>query len=256
VKQDTSHHSLPSLGALALENRTITRKPMVEVATPGPVPRRNPSVLFVLGFLVVFAVGFAVALRALTPPPQPIPVAVVVPDAGPPAPIEVVAPPVEPPKIVDAGVVVKRPPMLKPRPPSLNVKSTPAGCALSLDGKNLGVTPKTFTAEPNAQHEVAINCAGYAPESRKIKAGPGEMVAIDFAPQPLGKGFLTLKTTPWSVIFEGERELGTTPLVKLELVAGVHNFRAVNSEQRLEKNFSVTIKPGETTARTLELNAP
>jgi len=259
VKQEISATSLPSLGSLALEARTITRKSLEEMKAVQLPPRRNPGVLVAVGLAAVMGVGFAVALKLQQPTVivvKDVPdasvarVAAAVPDAS----VEAV---VETPKpVVDAGVALtKRPQVNRPKPATLVIQSKPEGCALTVNGKSQGVTPKTLTLEAGDE-KIEAQCAGFAAESKTIHVAAGESTTIDFAPQPLGKGILALKTSPWSVVFEGEKELGMTPIPKLELSAGTHTLKAVNTEQRLEKTFTVTIKPGETTAKTLDLTTP
>ncbi len=266
VRQEASQPSLPSLGPLALDQRTVTRK-SVEVPAVQPPPGRAPWLL-AAALVVLAGAGFAVAWKLLQPPPPlPPPVVVVTPppqqvevDAG--AEAVVVPTPAEVPDASVAVAVVVAPPKKKTPPPTkqapgtLNVKSTPSGCAVSIDGKPAGTTPWTQVFESVSEPQVTVACQGYAAETKPARLASGNTVTLDFAPQPLGKGFLALKTSPWSVVFEGERELGMTPLAKLELAAGQHTLRAVNKEQQLEKTFVVTIKAGEVTAKTVDLTTP
>jgi serine/threonine-protein kinase len=64
----------------------------------------------------------------------------------------------------------------------------------------------------------------------------------------VAKGKLTLSTTPWAEVYEGNRPLGVSPLVDFPLPAGKHQLRLVNAEKGLEKTISVDIKSGQTTA--------
>jgi serine/threonine-protein kinase len=272
VKQETSHTSLPSLGSLALEQRTITRRGMTNAQA---APRRSPGVLIAVILTAVLGASFGLALKLQQPsagvtgqtPDAAVAVATQVPDASvTPVPVAVVPVAVpdasvavaEPPKAVNGGtvtpVLTKRPPPVKPKPATVIVHSKPDGCAVVVNGKAAGTTPQQLSLEAG-DFTVEVTCAGFAAEKKTAHGAAGESVTFDFAPQPAGKGFLALKTSPWSVVYEGERELGMTPIPKLELTAGAHTLRAVNSEQRLEKTFSVTIKAGETTARTLDLTA-
>jgi serine/threonine protein kinase len=265
VKQEISHTSLPSLGSLAVGARTTTRR-----GTAGAdalAPRRNTAVLIAVALTALLGLGFGIALRLQPPPAAPPPQVVIVrevPDAA----VAVTPPPTPPPAVVaevldaavetakPAPVVNKHPPTAKPKAATLVVHSKPDGCAVLVNARPSGTTPASISVETPGELTVELQCPGYGPESKQVRAAAGESVTVDFAPQPLGKGFLALKTSPWSVIFEGERELGMTPIPHLELPAGTHALRAVNSEQRLEKAFSIVIKPGETTARTLDLNSP
>ena len=266
VRQETSQPSLPSLGALALDQRTATRK-SVEIPKVG-APSSRGGLLLALALFAAVGAGLLVAFKLLQQPPPVPPVVVVAPpakvevDAG--AAVAVVVPP-EPVDVPDASVAVavvepapkkKNPVPAKQKPSALTVTSTPPGCAVSFDGQPGGTTPVTRAFESPSEPQVTVQCQGYAAETKSARLGSGNEVTLDFAPQPLGKGFLALKTSPWSVVFEGERELGMTPLPKLELTAGTHTLRAVNKEQQLEKTFTITIKAGEVTAKSVDLTTP
>jgi serine/threonine protein kinase len=66
-------------------------------------------------------------------------------------------------------------------------------------------------------------------------------------------GFLSLDTSPWSLVRANGRVLGQTPLVKIRLAAGVHTLSLSNSELGIETSYQVTIQPGATTARRVGL---
>jgi serine/threonine protein kinase len=64
-------------------------------------------------------------------------------------------------------------------------------------------------------------------------------------------GFLTIDTTPWSVVSMGGKVLGQTPLVHARLPSGVHLLSLRNSELGLETTYSVDIAPGKTVVRRI-----
>jgi serine/threonine-protein kinase len=66
-------------------------------------------------------------------------------------------------------------------------------------------------------------------------------------------GYLTLVTSPWTIVSVGGRELGETPLVRIPLPAGRHTLRLVNPEEGISETYVVEIRPGETTTRRLGL---
>jgi serine/threonine-protein kinase len=68
-----------------------------------------------------------------------------------------------------------------------------------------------------------------------------------------GPGFLTLATTPWTHVSVGGRDLGTTPLIRVELPPGTHRLRLVNREQGIDETYPVTIRSGEAISRRLGL---
>ena len=66
-------------------------------------------------------------------------------------------------------------------------------------------------------------------------------------------GFLTLATTPWTRVRLGSRDLGTTPLIRVELPPGTHTLQLSNPEAGIDQTYRVTIRPGETVTRRLGL---
>ena len=77
---------------------------------------------------------------------------------------------------------------------------------------------------------------------RKVRAPPVE---------PPGK--LSLKTTPWTMVYLGKKKLGDTPLVNVSLPAGKHLLRLVSPETNAENSIEVEIKSNETTVKKLKL---
>lgn len=75
--------------------------------------------------------------------------------------------------------------------------------------------------------------------------------AVPAAPEEFG--FLSLDTSPWSLVRANGRALGQTPLVKVRLPAGVHTLSLSNSELGIETSYQITIQPGATTARRVGL---
>src|SRR5262249_59307009 len=66
-------------------------------------------------------------------------------------------------------------------------------------------------------------------------------------------GFLTIDTTPWSVVSADGKVLGQTPLVGVKLPAGVHVLSLKNPDVGHETTYTVTIEPGKTAARRIGL---
>jgi hypothetical protein len=53
-------------------------------------------------------------------------------------------------------------------------ESTPAGAAVSLDGRPAGVTPLDLRLEPGRTHEVRFELSGYRVQVRKVHVAPGK----------------------------------------------------------------------------------
>jgi len=92
----------------------------------------------------------------------------------------------------DAGLTVA------PAQALLEVRSTPAGCPVSLDGRELGrATP--LAAEPvtpGVSHEVAVTCPGHERQVQTFQGQAGDRVVLAFRPTPLAGGAPDAGPTP------------------------------------------------------------
>jgi len=80
---------------------------------------------------------------------------------------------------------------------------------------------------------------------RRSTVKPGRGTAKENTPRPALTGRLRLTTMPWSTIFYRDRELGQTPLVDVELPAGIVRLHAVNREAGIDGEIIVKIVPGQ-----------
>jgi serine/threonine protein kinase len=138
-----------------------------------------------------------------------------------------------------------------------------AGVAEAPNAARLAAEPARVLAS-TSERTPAARGAQRKPEARNTErraraAAPAERVstaeranaAIAAAPEEFG--FLSLDTSPWSLVRANGRVLGQTPLVKIRLAAGVHTLSLSNSELGIETSYQVTIQPGATTARRVGL---
>ncbi len=72
-------------------------------------------------------------------------------------------------------------------------------------------------------------------------------------PEAAEPGYLFIDTIPWSRVRIGDQELGTTPLVRVELPAGEHTLTLENPESGLVRTETVWVRPGATTRRRIPL---
>jgi hypothetical protein len=68
------------------------------------------------------------------------------------------------------------------------------------------------------------------------------------------EGRLTVRTIPWSRVYEGSRLLGTTPLADLPLAAGGHRLTFVNPD-RPTLSRAIVIRPQVETRLSIALPA-
>jgi serine/threonine protein kinase len=172
-----SRSSLPSVAP-----RTRSRQSVEALVGPAPAPRpdatrgteslRAPPIrrFPVIPVVVSGAAALIIAGTALVyltqkpdqPPVPPPPVANTQPEKPPPA------PPIETPP--------------EPLKVELVLRSEPAGAAVQLAGKPLGVTPVTLPLTPDAPPvEVTLSLEGYEPLTRQVSAAnaPGLLLALE-----------------------------------------------------------------------------
>ena len=86
-------------------------------------------------------------------------------------------------------------------------------------------------------------------ESPPPPPGPAE---TSRPPAPENPGSLQLGVRPYADVLLDEKPVGTTPLAKLGLPAGVHTIRLLHPDYKPFQR-KVTIRPGETTKLNVNL---
>ncbi|MFK7989826.1 MAG: protein kinase [Sandaracinaceae bacterium] len=131
-------------------------------------------------------------------------------------------------------------------------------------------TAEPATADPNVEAEASSPRSDSAAarrrrdRRRRAEAAAREAAAQQAAAQPVEPerperpaaaetGRLTLATTPWTHVFLNGRDLGTTPLINVEIPAGSHRLRLVNREQGIDEPYSVNVPSGQRVTRRLGL---
>jgi serine/threonine protein kinase len=112
-------------------------------------------------------------------------------------------------------------------------------------------TPAARSAPRNPEPSHAERRARAAAPAERTSIAERANAAVAAAAEEFG--FLSLDTSPWSLVRANGRVLGQTPLVKIRLAAGVHTLSLSNSELGIETSYQVTIQPGATTARRVGL---
>ncbi|HEX5751535.1 MAG TPA: protein kinase [Archangium sp.] len=109
-----------------------------------------------------------------------------------------------------------------------------------------------------------------APESKPKAAAPAKPATADAEPPVDGEpeiidtstakgaakaalGWLTLRTIPRAAVFDGENQLGTTPLRKVPLPVDTYRLLVVDPDG-VNKMLSVPIKPGQVTDMTVRIS--
>jgi serine/threonine-protein kinase len=128
-----------------------------------------------------------------------------------------------------------------PAPPSSPLSAPPTQLAQTAP-KPLHSLPRPANKEPATTVAVVAPPASVAP----VLSAP--------APKPEAApsfGFLTIDTSPWSLVSVGGRPLGQTPLMNVKLPAGSQVLSLRNPEQGIETSYPVTIESGKTTVRRI-----
>jgi serine/threonine-protein kinase len=141
-----------------------------------------------------------------------------------------------------------------PQPSPSAAKAT--GRVASLD-RELGAArpaePAAMAALPTPSAAKPVRALSPVHSAKSASAPPAEASASS-APKPqaaLGFGFLTIDTSPWSMVSVGGRVLGQTPLIGVKLPSGSQVLSLRNPEQGIETSYPVTIESGKTTVRRI-----
>jgi len=111
---------------------------------------------------------------------------------------------------------------------SLNVTSSPAGAAISLDGSATGkTTPFIFNDITPGDHTVDVSLAGYSPGSATIAVTTGETASADFQLVPVPQtGSIAVTSTPAGagISLDGNDTGEVTPFTLDNVLAGTHTI--------------------------------
>jgi hypothetical protein len=142
-----------------------------------------------------------------------------------------------------------------PRAPvtgSLDVRSTPSGASIYIDGDYKGVTPKVISGLSEGSHQVKVTRSGYNDYTRttSVTAGKTATVSATLSPIPQAPvtGSLDVSSTPSgaNIYIDGEYK-GVTPMVISGLPEGEY-LVTVTKDGYFEDFRYVVISPGGTSS--------
>jgi hypothetical protein len=241
-----------SASVLAESAANHPRMPNLETGSRPKARRKKPLIVVgVLGGLAVLSFVIALAASGSKKPAArdagattamtvvPLDAAPVAVDAPAPPPADAAAPQVE------EGY--------------LEVHTIPEGGKVHV-GDQVRGTPAQLVLTAGT-HLVQAELAGYEPEKREIELAAGEHQRIEITfrtkkqkvvEHGTAMGKLSVRTTPYSNVFEGARELGQTPFADLEMAAGTHTLTFKNpSHETVTK--TIKIVPGKSTKLSFSL---
>jgi PEGA domain-containing protein len=139
-------------------------------------------------------------------------------------------------------------PAVKRRPTGgLDVKSTPPGAEVFVDGKPRGVTPLTLADLPVGRHAIELKSdAGTI--QRTVTIAAGENVQLE---ESIFSGWLAVHSPFDVVVSEGNRALVLDDRNQVMLPPGRHQVRVVNRAFAYDAVHQVDLKPGEATNLTI-----
>jgi serine/threonine protein kinase len=163
----------------------------------------------------------------------------------------------------------RRPRTVEPPPPSPESTNGPAEATSNVASEPpptaVVETPSPPEGVPSARsvstqtaprtrvpHAPSASKPDEAPPSRSDEV-PALASANPAPAAPPETGFLTVDTTPWSIVSERGKPLGQTPLVHVELSSGPHVLTLVNPELGVSTTYTVTIQPGKTVVKRIGL---
>ncbi|MCB9683640.1 MAG: protein kinase [Alphaproteobacteria bacterium] len=142
-------------------------------------------------------------------------------------------------------------------PPELDIRSSPSGAAVLLDGKQICTTPCTWSkVSVGDAVNIDLRLDGYETAKtgvRSVKPGTNRISSNlkPVASPPLLT--VTLLGGGWANIYvDGEKLPKTAPFKELQVPAGPHEIRAANPTTGLDLTERHTFEPGKTT--TLRFN--
>ena len=182
---------------------------------------------------IVLAAGMVVLLIALSTESRRGGTATIAPPVVKPPEPEAVPPvPADPPVVVTPVIAVEG------KPGVLSLSAAPVA-AVTVDGKPRGRTPLELSLPPGEHVVIFEDPTSGLRQTRKVTLAAGETKAESWK-----RGFLSVRASPWGEVFINGESVGITPLPPIELTAGKHKLKVVNSETRRENAREVEVFPG------------
>lgn len=111
----------------------------------------------------------------------------------------------------------------------VQIRSTPSGATVSIDGRTAGVTPLALPAFAPGKHLVTASLKGYRDLHKTLITEPDQQTVLDLALEPLC-GLLLLHSTPAGAEVEvNDVHRGITPVLITDLPPGIHRARITKS---------------------------
>ena len=130
---------------------------------------------------------------------------------------------------------------------SVDVRSTPAGADVLLDGEPVGTAPLRVDATVGP-HRVEGRLDGYEPATIWVDVAAGETAVAELvlvAAGGTGRGALVVRCDAPATVFVDERDVGTAPTAEIPVDAGERRVRVVDDSGRAWEDL-VAVAAGQT----------
>ena len=139
----------------------------------------------------------------------------------------------------------------------LNITSSPPGAAITVGGKPLGPAPISHVPVGGGQpHTVGATLPGYDPVERLVDVDSNATVdvALELEKERHETGWLTLDTVPEATVYlDRGRALGTTPLKRVKVPAGLLSLRLVNKKKGLDYTEKLRVAQDQDLKKTVRV---
>jgi hypothetical protein len=143
---------------------------------------------------------------------------------------------------------------LAPIAAMLDIRTTPPGAELFLDGRPVGTAPAALPKIKPGKHVVQASLNGYQSKSLSVDLQPGQSLPVDLELAPLA-AVLDIRTTPpGAELFLDDRPVGTAPATLRTIPPGNHRLQASLAGYQ-SKSLSVDLQFGQSVPVTLKLAA-
>jgi hypothetical protein len=151
----------------------------------------------------------------------------------------------------------KEAPVVEAPPPAatgaLEIVTTPAHAAITIDGVGRGFSPVTVAALSVGSHEVVVS-TGDATYRRTVQVQPGATASLVVGNTPASTfGWLSARTPVPLQILEQGAVVGTTESDRIMLPVGDHQFEFVNASLGFRSTRRVSIASNRVTALSVDL---
>ena len=139
---------------------------------------------------------------------------------------------------------------------SINIKSTPAGATILLDGMNKGTSPVTLSGISTGSHTVILKKSGYSDSSTSVTIADGQTASVSVTLNIQSTtGSINIISTPAgaTILLDGMNK-GTTPATLTGISPGSHTA-VLKKNGYTDSSNSVTVSSGQTASLSVTLNA-